>query len=81
MKAALAYFQGKFNSCNFEWQSATRCKITLIDDVNQLQGDFIAVFDDKRTMVDVKSDAGMRSIKASGPAVLEPPAELPGGGP
>ena len=78
MKAALAYYQGKFNHCGFEWLSATRCKITVVDDVNQLQGSFVAEYDQDRTMVDVKADTGMKPI-ARGGAPL-PPETLSEGG-
>jgi hypothetical protein len=81
MEAILAYNQGKFNSCNHEWQTATRCKITLVDDVNQLKGSFIAVYDVNKVMVDVKDDTGMKPINKGGaPLPPEPPA-LPAGGP
>ena len=83
MKAILAYFQGKFNSCNFEWLSATKCKISLVDDVNELQGSFVAEYDANQVMVDCQADVGMKTIKKvalplPGPP---PPPELPEGGP
>jgi len=80
MKTALAYYQGKFNSCSFEWLSATRCKISLVDDVNQLQGSFVAEYDANKVMVDVKADTGMKPITRGGaPLPPEPPAFLEGG--
>jgi hypothetical protein len=80
MKAALAYYQGKFNSSTFEWLSATRCKITLVDDVNQLQGSFVAVYDANRVMVNVTDDTEMIKITPSGaPLPPAPPAEPAGG--
>jgi len=81
MKAALAYYQGKFNHCGFEWLSATKCKITLADDVNQLQGSFVAEYDQNLAMVDVKADTGMKPIKTAAPPIPPPPEPLPEGGP
>jgi hypothetical protein len=81
MEAIKAYNEGKFNSCNCEWQTATRCKITLVDDVNQLKGSFTAEYDTNRVMVDVKDDTGMKPITRGGaPLPPEPPA-LPAAGP
>jgi len=77
MKAALAYYQGKFNGCSFEWLSATRCKISLVDDVNQLQGSFVAEYDADKVMVDVKADTGMKPIKTAAPPIPSPPEALP----
>jgi hypothetical protein len=80
MKALLAYYQGKFNSCSFEWLSATRCKVTLVDDVDGLTGSFTAEYDSNRVMVDVKADTGMKSIKTAAPPIPSPAEELPEGG-
>ena len=81
MKAALAYNEGKFNHCSFEWQSATRCKVTLVDDVDGLTGSFTAEYDSNRVMVDVKDDTGMKPIKTAAPPIPSPPEALPEGGP
>jgi len=63
MKAVLAYFQGKFNNCHFDWLSTTQCKITLVDNSNSLKGSFIAKYDENRAMVDVTDDTEMKPIK------------------
>jgi hypothetical protein len=81
MKAALAYYQGKFNYCSSEWLSATRCKVTLVDDVDGLTGSFTAEYDTNRVMVNVEADTGMKPIKTAAPPRPSPPEELPGGGP
>jgi len=80
MKASLAYFQGKFNSCSFSWQTATRCKVTLVDDVNNLEGSFVAEYDQDQVMVEAKADSGMKLIKKAAPPLPPPPPELSKGG-
>jgi len=79
MHASLAYFQGEFNTCNFEWQTASRCKVTLVDDVKGLQGSFVAEYDANKVMVDVTSDSGMKPTKRGGaPLPPSPPGLLEG---
>jgi hypothetical protein len=76
MKAALAYYQGKFNNCSFEWLSATRCKVTLVDDVDGLIGSFVAEYDANKVMVDVQDDTEMKPTKGGVPL----PPLAPGSG-
>jgi len=80
MKATLAYFQGKFNSLTFEWLTASRCKVTLVDDVNGLQGSFVAEYDENLVMVATEADIGMKPIKKAAPPLPPSPPELPEGG-
>lgn len=63
MKAVLAYFQGKFNNCNFGWVSPTECEVSLVDNVNNLEGSFKATYDADKVMTDAQSDTGMKPIK------------------
>lgn len=63
MKAVLAFFQGKFNNCNVKWISATECEISLVDNVNNLEGSFNATYDADKVMTDAQADAGMKPIK------------------
>lgn len=63
MKAVLAFYQGNFNSHQAEQLSANEFKITISDSVNQLYGSFIAVYNDKREMIDVRDDSGMQPAK------------------
>jgi hypothetical protein len=79
MKASLAYFQGEFNSLTFEWQTASRCKVTLVDDVNGLQGSFVAEYNTNKVMVDVTADSGMKPTKKGGAPPPPPPPEFPEG--
>ena len=81
MKAALAYYQGKFNYYSSEWLSATSCKVTLVDDVNHLRGSFTAEYDTNRVMANVKDDTGMKPIKTAAPPIPTPPGAPPEGGP
>lgn len=67
MKASLAYYQGKFNHCNFAWLTADECKITVIDDVNHLSGSFTAEYDTNRVMINVKDDTEMQPTKGGVP--------------
>jgi len=81
MKAILAYWQGKFNICNFDWLSATKCKISLVDDVNELTGSFVAEYDADQVMIDCQADVGMKPIKKAAPPLPPSPPELTKGGP
>ena len=79
MDALLAYFQGRFNSCSFEWQTASKCKISLVDDVNNLQGSFVAEYDEAMVMIKAQADSGMKPIKKGGAPPVPPAPGSPGG--
>jgi hypothetical protein len=81
MNAVLAYFQGKFNSCSFKWQTASRCKVSLVDDVNGLEGSFVAVYDKNLAMVATEDDTEMRPAKKAAPPPPPVAPELREGGP
>jgi hypothetical protein len=63
MKAALAYFQGKFNSHQAEQLSETEFKITLGDSENELQGSFVAIYNEDGEMIDTRDDTEMQPAK------------------
>lgn len=62
MKAILAYFQGKFNYCSFNKKADNIFEVTLIDNVNQLEGSFTAEYDVNLVMVNCQADTGMKPI-------------------
>jgi hypothetical protein len=75
MKASLAYFQGKFNNCTFAWESPTKCKITVLDSVNELKGSFVAEYQDS-LIANIDSDNEMQS-KGWGRVLSPPPPPKP----
>ena len=79
--AVLAFFQGAFNSCSFEWQLDGRCKITLVDNLNNATGSFMATYnDDKSQIIDISDETGMNDIAAMPipkPIFIKPVIPLP----
>ena len=63
MKASLAFFQGKFNAHQAKQLAANKFEITLGDSENQLQGSFVAIYNEDGEMIDVQSDTGMQPAK------------------
>ncbi len=65
MKALLAFYQGKFNTVNFESQPSGKYRVTVVDRVNSLAGDFMATYDSTGVMIDYEGDSGMKSSKST----------------
>jgi len=68
MLASLAYFQGAFNTCSFEWTDPTHCKISLHDTKNDITGSFVAQYDkawdpanptNRPQIIDISEDTDM----------------------
>ena len=74
--ALLAYFQGEFNTCVYEWIDATHCKVTVHTPQDETVGSFIAEYNEDdgviehRKIIDIQEDTGMNT--ANKPVIPKP---------